>query len=547
MQYHNDNDPDLTQFFDGLEAYAAEDNDGSSQFDPALFTSNNHLPSYPQQQNQISQSTQAAFTPAQRQSQSQSPGLPQFKQSSTSFSPQQYAQSLYNPQSMAQNFDPRMSRPTPSPGAFDQYRYQQQMGYGHPGFNYQFNNFNRQQHTPTPAQAFRPEAIQQAQQQYLNGSRQSPQLSQAHVSQVQNTNGNGLTYPYQQGQQIGQRFVNPSMVSGQDQPQQSQTLFHAILENRANKDSGVARVSQQSQMQSSPYFTMPGSATIDPRQAQMQQYQSQLHRAQLAASGHHTNGPQSQQLQPNLQYSAHTAAQASGQMPKAVNTSKVKGGKSSGSGSSSDEDDLEIEDEEEPETRPACITISKPADEKGKLLWEVVDAVWTPRNKPAPTEKIRSAIKFVGEAVRNLRDKWKAQNEHLKAAENSGDAAQALALKSTVQLYRDTMQVLAERVTRFGHPSVLKRYVQPTSPLHTGISMCICASKIQLQTTHRDLIHFTSLSVLFVGTMSIFTMQARALAGVNSWLVLARAIMIALDSLISYSPVVFHIVFSSKC
>lgn len=173
--YGNSNNVnDLTSFFDDVQSYATTNND--TPFDSALFEE--AFPSQPSQPVQ-----QSTFNQSQRQSQSQSPALPQFKPAQNAYNPQQYPQNVYNQQSMAQQgFDQHLlARPTHSPAPFDQYAYQQSMGYGQQSFDYRFNSFHSQRQ-PTPTQAFRPQVTPQATN-YMNSSR--PPQTQAHVSQIQ--------------------------------------------------------------------------------------------------------------------------------------------------------------------------------------------------------------------------------------------------------------------------------------------------------------------------------------------------------------------------
>lgn len=164
-----------------------------------------------------------------------------------------------------------------------------------------------------------------------------------------------------------------------------------------------------------------------------------------------------------LQFQTQNVAAPAARPSKEGKTKAKKDAKKDGSSSNSD-DDLEIE--EPPEARPTIISDLKPTDQAGKLLWEVVDAVWSPHNKPASADKIRTAVAFVGEAVRGLRDQWKSQNEQLKKAElpNSDTASQAASLKAAVSAHRDTMERLVARVTQYGHPWILKRYVSLSPP-----------------------------------------------------------------------------------
>lgn len=260
---------------------------------------------------------------------------------------------------------------------------------------------------------------------------------------------------------MAQRFMDPSALKSDGSTQQGKSVC-LELRVRSDKVLGQQQQSQMRGLEASPYFQaannkIPGT-TLDPRSLQMpQQFNQQLQGQTLKVNAiQQMQALQGGQLHPQFQVQPQTTQTAA---PQAASKPRVKKtGKSSGSSSSS-EDDLDIE--EEPEQKPAAITIAKPTDERGKLLWEVVDAVWTPRNKPAPPEKIRSAISFIGGAVRNFREKWKAANDALKQAElpDSKTKDQAERLKDTVKSYRDTMETLAGRVALFGHPSILSRYV----------------------------------------------------------------------------------------
>lgn len=173
MSYGNNNNvDDLSSFFEGAQAYAST----SEPFDSALFEE-----AYPSQS--LPSAQQSTFNQAQRQTQSQSPALPQFKPTQNTYAPHQYGQNVYNPQAMSQQgFDQHLlSRPSHSPAPFDQYAYQQSMAYPQQSFNYAYNSFNptRQQ---TPTQAFRPQVNGQTPG-YMNAAR--PPQTQAHVSQVQ--------------------------------------------------------------------------------------------------------------------------------------------------------------------------------------------------------------------------------------------------------------------------------------------------------------------------------------------------------------------------
>ena len=130
--------------------------------------------------------------------------------------------------------------------------------------------------------------------------------------------------------------------------------------------------------------------------------------------------------------------------------------------SDSGDDELMIE-EEEPEMTPAILTVSAPADERGKAIYEVVKALWSPRNKSAPVESIRNGIARFGDIVRALRDSWKQKNDNLRKAELPGSptAGDAAGLRDEVARYRALMEEVMRRAFNFGHPAIIKRYVHP--------------------------------------------------------------------------------------
>src|SRR6202012_4948485 len=127
----------------------------------------------------------------------------------------------------------------------------------------------------------------------------------------------------------------------------------------------------------------------------------------------------------------------------------------------SSDDELEIEDEDPPEMTPALLAVSMPTDERGKALYRVVQAVWSPRNKSVDPEQVRSGIANYGDTIRGLRDAWKTKNESLRKAElpNSQTAADAPRLKDEVARYRQLLETVMLRSLQYGHPAIVKRYV----------------------------------------------------------------------------------------
>lgn len=313
----------------------------------------------------------------------------------------------------------------------------------------------------------------------------------------------------------------------------------------ANNAQGVSNEAQPGQTTSSPYFQQM-SSTLNPRDIQPQ-YNMQMQRPQgLQVNAHQTNGMLSQQAQQSiLQFQPQSTAAL---VAKATKEPKAKARKGSGKGGSASDsdDDLDIEDEP-PEAKPAMLSILKPTEQPGKLLWEVVDAVWSPRNKPASADKIRTAVASVGEAVRNVRDQWKAQNEQLKKAElpAAPTALQVPALKAAVGTHRETMERLVVKVAQFGHPWILKRYV---SFFPAPLIKCCNFVPEQLQTyfeqQHTNRKAFMTVLMLFLHQTRHITAYCHALAFMMPTTRPAR-LMVTLDSSMSCNASVLHTTLSA--
>ena len=126
--------------------------------------------------------------------------------------------------------------------------------------------------------------------------------------------------------------------------------------------------------------------------------------------------------------------------------------------SSSYDSDSELEIEEPPETLPEILKRDRPDGLDGKVLYDAVHAVWSPRNKPAVPDKIRAGIAQFGDTIRKLRDAWKLQNAALQQAENTNSPT-VPSLKEQVGQFRRLMQNVAKTAVELGHPAHLKKYV----------------------------------------------------------------------------------------
>ena len=195
--------------------------------------------------------------------------------------------------------------------------------------------------------------------------------------------------------------------------------------------------------------------------------------------------------------------------------------------------DLEITEEIEPEARPACISISKPEEKRAAFRWDLVDAVWSDRKHAATPEKIRSAVKFVGDRIRGLRDTWKEANDQLKKAENSKQ--QTDGLKQQVLNYREWMEWGISQILQWGHPSILKRYVLPQPPAFDIARRSYQSNFIDNHVTLRDAIA-VFLFILKPGqttVQSALSVLHKVLAFWQSW---SWSRWIRSDSSIPYQP-----------
>jgi hypothetical protein len=128
--------------------------------------------------------------------------------------------------------------------------------------------------------------------------------------------------------------------------------------------------------------------------------------------------------------------------------------------SASDSDSDEFQIEEMPEPTPDLLRGPPPEILEHRVIYEIATAVWSPRNKPAVSEKVRTGIALFGDVVKKQRDAWKVKNEALKQAELANTTA-IPSLKQEVAQFRKTIETVAVQALRFGHPAHLAKYVYP--------------------------------------------------------------------------------------
>ncbi|KAK5454264.1 hypothetical protein LTS15_006264 [Exophiala xenobiotica] len=409
-------------FLDGIQSFA---NDEFSQyFDPALFENTTIGPGFSQQPQTQSLPQQTFNQNVPRQSHSP---LPQYNSpQQPTLSHGQYSQPMYDTHQLPQhNYDSRFyPRPSASPAGFDGgYGYQSQMNYNNQGFNAQHINMPQRQ-TPTPTTNYPPG--QQRVSPYINIQARPTQMSH-----MQNADPMHFGNYQDQNHQSSNGFVDPAMLTA-----------NQIMGANSNNTNFPP---PQSYLQPS-YFK--SGSTVDPRS--LQGARPVQPTPPMASQQSHIIIPKFEKAsKPNTSNDPHVTKK-----------SKKKDGLSGSTEAGSDsEDELSIQEEEPPELTPAFLTLAAPTEEGQRAQYHAVQAVWSPRNKPASAEKVRSGIAGYGDAVRALRDAWKVKNDNLKKAElpNSPTAKDADALKKEVARYRQLMEEVMTRSLKYGHLSVVKR------------------------------------------------------------------------------------------
>lgn len=184
---------------------------------------------------------------------------------------------------------------------------------------------------------------------------------------------------------------------------------------------------------------------------------------QLGVGSNHNpipgNGAVSEQIaHPNPQVVIQSKKPA--KKPSAKKAKPQKKAKDGSTSASSDDSDLEIE--APPETSP--IPPVRPEDPIAAAEYDTMQAVWSPRNKKVPAEKVKSGLMQFKDIIKALRDLWKEQTQDMKTAENNGDDKKAVKLKEGVVLQRQTMNKIVTTAMESGHPMIVEKYVIPLYP-----------------------------------------------------------------------------------
>ncbi|KAL4748633.1 hypothetical protein BDW72DRAFT_150251 [Aspergillus terricola var. indicus] len=130
-----------------------------------------------------------------------------------------------------------------------------------------------------------------------------------------------------------------------------------------------------------------------------------------------------------------------------------KGSASSGSDSYESDSDLEIQEPEEPSPLPPA----RPAEPEAAAQYDVLQAVWSPRNRRPKVDKVKTALVAFKDVVKNLRDSWKETAQALKAAENKGESSDTAQIRKQVAHQRRLMEVAVIATLEKGHPMIVEK------------------------------------------------------------------------------------------
>lgn len=156
--------------------------------------------------------------------------------------------------------------------------------------------------------------------------------------------------------------------------------------------------------------------------------------------------------------------------PSAKSTSKPKKAiaakpKTKQVGSGSDTSDYESDLEIEPPDEPSPLPKTRPDDAVNGAIYDTMLAVWSPRNKRPPADKVKGALVAFTKIIKSLRDVWKDQVQAMKSAENKGDNDKAAHIKRDVALQRQLMDTIVKTALDVGHPIIVEKYDNPPLPI----------------------------------------------------------------------------------
>lgn len=177
---------------------------------------------------------------------------------------------------------------------------------------------------------------------------------------------------------------------------------------------------------------------------------------------------------------------------------------------SSDSDSDYSDEEDEPSPLPA----TRPADQVKALDYDVMKAVWFPRNKYIPNDVLIARIALFSELFINLRDQWKKANELVKQAVEAKQNSQLPGLKSKTQKHRQLIESTINTAIKYGYPEILTVYVQFTFPHSHPQQLSLTAPAYPMRFT----LHNISITIQIACLLSGYNQQSSTILIPHSWL-----------------------------
>ena len=148
-----------------------------------------------------------------------------------------------------------------------------------------------------------------------------------------------------------------------------------------------------------------------------------------------------------------------------VNGSGVQNKQESSSDSASEsgsdeESDYESDSDEQPEADlPDLLRSARPTDSVKAIEYDVVETVWRQPNRRVEPEDIRSALGRYEKLIKELRDKWKQEENAVAQAEEKKDQALVEKSKGRAAARLKVLENACRLTEQYGHQDIVGRYV----------------------------------------------------------------------------------------
>ncbi|MCJ1282706.1 hypothetical protein MMC26_002031 [Xylographa opegraphella] len=138
---------------------------------------------------------------------------------------------------------------------------------------------------------------------------------------------------------------------------------------------------------------------------------------------------------------------------------KPESSSDSASESGSDEEsDYESDSDEQPETDiPDILQSARPTDSMKAIEYDVVETVWRQPNQRVGPEDIRSALGRYEKLIKELRDKWKQEENAVTQAEEKKDQALVDKCKARAAARLKVLENACRLTEQYGHQDIVGR------------------------------------------------------------------------------------------